>query len=91
MVVHLDVMTSDGAKTGYAEARVSRTSTFDNDGPNATRAALNTLVNQMMTDINVEFEFQVRRTLRDYLEKTAPAAPAPKPIQSEDLAPPPKL
>lgn len=89
MTVHLDVTTSDGSRSGYAEARVSRTRTFNSDGPNATRAALNELVTQMMADMNVEFEFQVRRSLRSYLQSNAaPAVAAPPPIQSETLAPP---
>ena len=88
MTVHLDVTTSDGARSGYAEARVSRSSSFDRDGPNATRAALNDLVTQMMTDMNVEFEFQVRRSLQGYLATTAPAAPPPPAIQTEPLQAP---
>ena len=89
MVVHLDVTTSDGTKSGFVEARVARTSAIDNDRPNATKAALNSLVTQMMADMNVELEFQVRRSLRDYLVSDTPTAPAPKPIQTEDLSPPP--
>lgn len=89
LVVHLDVTTSDGTSSGFVEARVARTSTFENDGPNATRTALDTLVTQMMADMNVEFEFQVRRSLRDYLVTGTPTAPTPKPIQTEDLSPPP--
>ena len=88
LVVHLDVTTSDGTSSGFVEARVARTSTFDNDGPNATRAALNALVTQMMADMNVELEFQVRRSLRAYLVSDTPTAPTPKPIQTEDLTPP---
>lgn len=91
MTVHLDVTTSDGQRSGYAEARVSRTSSITSDAPNNTRAALNQLVTQMMADMNVEFEYQVRRSLRAYLQNnTAPAAPTAPAVQSEDLAPPPK-
>jgi hypothetical protein len=89
MVVHLDVTTSDGTSSGFVEARVARTNTFESDGPNATKAALDTLVTQMMADMNVELEFQVRRSLRAYLVSDTPTAPAPKPIQTEDLTPPP--
>lgn len=88
MVAHLDVSTSDGTRSGYAETRVQRSSAFSKDGPNATRAALNTLVTQMMVDMNVEFEFQVRRSLRSYLTTTTPAAPAPAAIQVEELPKP---
>ncbi len=88
MVVHLDVTSADGTRSGYAEARVARTRAIAKDTPNATRAALGDMVNQMMLDMNVEFEFQVRRSLRAYLLSDAPAAALPKPIQSETLAPP---
>jgi len=90
MAVHLDITTSDGTRTGYAEARVSRNQTFSNDRPNAMRATLDELVQQMMGDMNVEFEFQVRRSLRAYLQTTAPTASEPQQVQTEDLAPPPK-
>ncbi len=88
MVAHLDVTTSDGTRSGYAEARVQRSSGFTKDGPNATRAALNTLITQMMTDMNVELEFQVRRSLRAYLAVTTPASSPPAAIQTEDLPKP---
>lgn len=89
MTVHLDVTTSDGARSGYAEARVTRTRSITNDGPNATRAELNDLITQMMADMNVEFEFQVRRSLGSYLQSDAPAGVVPPPpIQTEDLTPP---
>ena len=66
--VHLDISSGDGTKTGYAEARVSRTRTIVDDSADATRVALYELVKQMMADMNVEFEFQIRRSLRDYLQ-----------------------
>ena len=88
MTVHLDVSSADGTRGGYAEARVSRSRSYDRTGPNATRNALSDLVTQMMSDMNVEFEFQVRRSLRAYLQTTEPTVPAPPPIQTEDLGPP---
>ena len=88
MTAHLDVSTADGTRSGYAEARVERSSAFTNDGPNATRAALNNLITQMMADMNVEFEFQVRRSLKSYLTTTTPIAPAPAAIETEDLGAP---
>jgi hypothetical protein len=39
--------------------------------------------------MNVEFEFQVRRSLKEYLQDTATVAPPPAPLQTQDLAPPP--
>jgi len=89
MTVHLDVAGADGNRSGYAEARVTRSATIENDQPNAARAELNLLVSQMMSDMNVELEFQVRRSLRSLLQKGPQAAPLPAPVQKEELAPPP--
>ncbi len=85
MHVRLDVTTSDGAKSGFAEARVNRTYSGADTSDAATRAALYELVKLMMRDMNVEFEFQVKRRLRDYLQTEDSTAPAPAPVQSQDL------
>ena len=87
--VQLDVTTSDGTRSGFAEARVSRTRAIRDDsprpgcGPNFTN-----MVKQMMTDMNVEFEYQIRRSLRDYLQATAPAAPEAGGGGQRTLSPP---
>ena len=86
--VHLDVSTSEGTRSGYAEARVTRTRSIRDDSPQGVRAELYDMVRQMMADMNVEFEYQVRQTLRDYLQTTAPVAPAPGPVEQQNLAPP---
>jgi hypothetical protein len=88
LTAHLDVASADGTRSGYAEARIQRSNAITKDGPNATRAALNFLLTQMMSDMNVEFEFQVRRSLKAYLTTTTPTAPAPATIQTEDLTAP---
>ncbi len=46
------------------------------------------MVKQMMSDMNIEFEYQLHRSLRDYLQTTEPAAPAPGPVEKLELAPP---
>ena len=38
-----------------------------------------------MDERNVEFEYQVRRTLRDALNQTAPNAPEPGPVEAQSL------
>ncbi len=84
MAVHLDVLTSDGTRAGYAEARVSQLYT----GPtNDIRAVDYDLIKQMMGRMNVEFEFQVKRTLRDWLQQVQ-TAPPPGAVQQQDLGPP---
>jgi hypothetical protein len=91
LVVHLDVTTSDGTRSGYAEARVQRTQTIVNDQPNAARAELNDLVTQMMQDMNVELEFQIKRSLRSYLAPATSTAPAATPVTQESLPALPKI
>jgi hypothetical protein len=85
MHVRLDVSTSDGAKSGFAEARASRTYSSADTSAAGTRAALYDLVKLMMSDMNVEFEYQVKHKLRDYLQAGDGTAPAPPPVQTQDL------
>jgi hypothetical protein len=88
MAVHLDVFAGAGTeRSGYAEARVARRRTSTDVDENA-RAVLYDFTVQMMNDMNVEFEFQVKRSLRDWLQITAGSAPPPPPVQSEDLGAP---
>ena len=84
MAVRLDIFGPDGGPVGYAEARVARRNVTDDDD----RAALHTMVRQLMDAMNVEFEFQVRRALRDYLAVAEPGAARPEAVDREELAPP---
>lgn len=81
--VHLDIVAPDGRRAGFAEAQVSRQIVGIED----VRGGLYDLTRQMMQDMNVEFEFQVRRSLRDYLQESG-AAPAPAPVQQQSLPSP---
>ena len=78
MAVELDIYTSANTRAGFAEARVSRTYTGDADDP----ATLYDMTKQMMDTMNVEFEFQLRRSLHDWL---LPAGAAPVPVQQQPL------
>ncbi len=90
MAIHLDVFAGPGGeRAGYAEARVARRRTSTDTGEDS-RAVLYDFTVQMMNDMNVEFEFQVKRTLRDWLQETAGTAPPPAPVQAEDLSAPAK-
>ena len=86
LAVRLDVLTPDGNRAGFAEARVNRQYQGSMRDP---RGAAYTLLDRMMDDMNVELEFQVRASLRDWLQRTAPNAPAPAAVQQQNLAPPP--
>ena len=88
MAVHLDVLAADGGRAGFAEARVSRRRVGTERGE-SLRAVLYEVTRQMMDDMNVEFEYQVRRALREWVQDTA-TAPAPAPVQQQELPAPPE-
>ncbi len=80
MAVELDIYTSANTRAGFAEARVSRTRSGDLDD---LPAALYDMTKQMMDSMNVEFEFQLRRSLRDWLQPVGAAVPVP--VQQQPL------
>ena len=87
--VHLDLTASGGARAGFAEARVARQYVPGSDSENGS-ANLYALTRQMMDAMNVELEFQVRRTLKPWL---VVGGGAPAPVVAQPLgvpgAPPP--
>ena len=85
MAVHLDVLRPDGGRAAFAEARVTRQASLSR--PAELPAALYDMTRAMMDDMNVELEFQARRSLRDWLQ-SAETAPAPAPVQQQDLSAP---
>jgi hypothetical protein len=87
LAAHLDILDADGARTGYAEARVARSRV--GLGRNADMPGLvYDMTKQMMDAMNVEFEYQVRRNLKDWLVTQPPSA-LPAPVQQQDLGAPP--
>lgn len=88
LAVHLDIVSNGGGHAGYAEAHVSRQfvpgSNSDNDG---VKAELYNLTTQMMQDMNVEFEFQLRRTLGDWM-LDASGAPVAASVEQQSLTGP---
>jgi len=88
MVVHLDIVTADGARAGYAEARVARQHVPGSDEENL-RSVLYDMTKQMMSDMNVELEYQIRHSMANWLvagsDTPAPVTAAPL----EAPAPPP--
>ena len=80
MAVHLDILATDGARVGFAEARVSRSATARGN----LRRALYDLTRQMMDDMNVEFEFELRRSLHEWLQDVT-AAPTPGPVEQQEM------
>lgn len=83
--VRVEVLADDGRRVAFAEAEVRRSATVIDEGPASRARAADQIVRQGMDDLNVEFEFQLRRNLRDWLMTGAPAAPLPGPVQQESL------
>ncbi len=83
--VHLDLGGDETRGTGYAEARVSRSiSGLSRDTD--IGAAIYDMTRQMMDDMNVELEFQVRRSMRDWLQTpTTQRLNPPERVQQESL------
>jgi hypothetical protein len=86
----LEILSALGSRVGFAEAAVTRSVS----GPEAKRPnAPEALLRRAMDDLNVEFEFQLRRALKDWISATTPnadggmAAPAPGQVGVEDLPP----
>ena len=83
--VELDVYASPDTRAGFAQARVTRTYTGDLDDLPST---LYDMTKDMMDTMNVEFEYQVRRSLRAWL---LPEGADQAPVQQQPLvAPPPR-
>jgi hypothetical protein len=81
MSVELDVYTSANTRAGFAQATVMRRLT----GPVPDlQAALYHFTEQMMDQMNVEFEYQVRRSLSDWL---LPTSAVPPPVEQAPLTP----
>jgi hypothetical protein len=83
MAVSLTIFDDNGTQLGFAEARVqSRRSSVSGN----MRPVLYDMTKVMMSDMNVEFEYQLRHNLKDYL--TSPAAPD-TPVEQAPLEQPP--
>ncbi len=84
LAVELDLVVG-GQRAGFAQARVTRSRTIDPTTPRD--AALYTLTRDLMDQMNVEFEYQVRRTLHDWLVSVPDVQPPP--VEQQELPPPP--
>ncbi|WP_458095912.1 hypothetical protein [Roseomonas sp. WA12] len=64
-------------RIAFAEAEARRSLTGTGSSGAARSRAAETIMIRAMEDLNVEFELQVRRNLRDWLLETSPSAPVP--------------
>ena len=66
LAVRLDVHNGDDTNSGFAEARVTAT----HSGPIADqRAVVYDMLKSMMSDMNVELEYQLRNKLKAWVER----------------------
>ncbi len=80
--VSLTILDDSGTQLGFAEARVESRHTGSLDH---FRTVLYDMTKSMMSDMNVEFEYQIRRNLKDWV--TNGAAPG-LPVEQAPLPPP---
>ncbi|MGK7870631.1 hypothetical protein [Falsiroseomonas sp. E2-1-a20] len=88
LAVRVEILAGpEAARVAFVEAQAQRSQTVADGATPATRLrAAEDVVRQAMEAMNVEFEFQMRRTLRAWLaEGLTPNAPAPVPVEREDL------
>lgn len=87
LACRVEIISGEGNRVAFVESQVQRQQSVADGASAGTRLqAAEDLVRQSMDDMNVEFEFQLRRTLRAWLaEGLTPTAPAPVPVEREDL------
>jgi len=84
--VTLDIITADDVRAAYAQARVARSQSGGGTSPEDVRQTLYSMTKQMMDDMNVEFEYQLKRSLHDWLIEDAPPSSAiPAPVEAQPL------
>lgn len=85
MSVSLTIYGQDNTQKGYAVATVERTHTGEVNG---IRETLYDMTKNMMDNMNVEFEYQVRHNLQDWLTtSTAPDTPVEQaPLERSDAS-----
>ena len=77
LACRLEILGENDRRMGFAEASVSRTASTESTNLMRSRTATG-LLRRVAFELNTEFEFQVRRALRDWLvegERAAPPAP----------------
>ncbi len=76
-----------GQSSGFAEAAVARNVAVPEEGGDtALRQTLYDMTKAMMDNMNVEFEYQVRKSLHDWLQDTSPSSTAvPPPVAAQPL------
>lgn len=86
MRCRLEVVGEDGSPAGFAEAEVRRVAVRPAGSEAERSRAAEEIVRLAGNDLNVEFEFQLRRNLRALLQGPArPGEAVPAPVEAEPL------
>ena len=75
MAVHLEVLTAGGARAAYAEARVSQQHLPGSDDEDLP-TTLYDMTRKMADSMNVELEYQMKRSMGDFLVPLGVTPPA---------------
>lgn len=88
LAVHLDILTPGGTRGGYMAAQVVSQHIPGSD-PENEQNVLYDLTKKMMSEMNVEFEFQLRKNLSSWLVTGAalPTAVQAQPLYGQPLPP----
>ncbi len=86
--VRVDVANAAGELLTSATARATRTRLIGGQSRNGVRSDLYELVFDMMQDMNVELEYQLRRALKDVPAARGPVSPQVEPVQIQELTNP---
>lgn len=96
MTVDVNLASADGRATGFTEAGVSASVTApDSDNPNDMQAALYGLTKRLMTQMNVQLQYQIQKNMPSWISWTnnggglSPAAADGAGVQAAPLAAPP--
>ncbi|WP_198378554.1 hypothetical protein [Neoroseomonas rubea] len=81
----LEIVSPEGQPAGFAEAEVRRMMTGPAGSESERIRRADEIVRQAGRDLNVEFEFQLRRNLRAVLAAPAAPTPATAPVAAEPL------
>jgi hypothetical protein len=88
MAMRVEILGSDGVPDGFAEAEVQRArEVLENADANARAQVVQAIARDLADAMNVELEFQIRRSLREKLVDERRSA-VPEPVQQEQLPPP---
>ncbi len=83
--VRLDIYSEGDTRAASAEARVARSEPWPATSRVTVRQALYDFTRRMMDSMNVEFEYQIRRTLGEWLVSESAT---PTPVESQPLQAP---